>query len=173
MKSTLTILIIALAMLIALPATAKKPPKPEPPVDPPPVEICDFGNAGVLAVWDGSSPYRCQWTVIDRYHPFTLQIRPASPGAQKILLPYLAVTDIYPYGGDICAAPHESGWHNLPYPADGDEAIWSITLPADGNCADDNNVKDADGPDTFALTISAQKVRNGSVNLVWTNRPTN
>lgn len=143
---------------------------PSTPTTLPGIEPCQFDDTGRLAVWNGANPYRCQWTIDDRSATYTFQIQPArASDPTRILAPYLAVTDIYPSGGDICFRRYESGWHNLPYPTTGDGIRWTFTLPDDGNCADDNNVEDTDGADTYALTVSAQRVRQGTVQLVWTN----
>lgn len=69
MKRLLAVTIIALAMLIALPATAKKPPKPEPP-EPPPEFVCAFSEDGGLLDSHGepialdarTKGYRCKLT---------------------------------------------------------------------------------------------------------------
>ncbi|NNC93394.1 MAG: hypothetical protein HKN80_12975 [Acidimicrobiia bacterium] len=184
MKRTF-IVSMALAVLVALavPAFAGKggiPGPPEPPDEPNPTttttmavpEVCDFDTTpGVLGGWDGSSHfhYRCQWIVEDRSGAQEFRIEDAG-GATSIRSPYLAVTDVYPYGGDICERQHVTQ-ADLPFDFDFQPPV---ILPADGNCEYSGEPKpDTDGPESFALTIGVQKVtpKDGKVQLVWVNYP--
>jgi hypothetical protein len=173
-------LVLVLSMALAATAAAappsgiceKNPNHPScPPAPPPPAEMCTFDESGVLGNWDGTARYRCRWIVTDRTRDFAFQIQPASPTAVKVSIPHLIVTDVYPYGGDSCFNKHGGGgWLDLPYPADGEEEIWTFSLPADGNCVDDQYPQpDTDGPDSFAITVAVQKVKRGPVRLVWSN----
>lgn len=178
MKRLATGLTLALLLSLAPVATAAAGPPGDmcernpnhPTCPPPPVEVCTFNETGVLDNWDGTERYRCQWTIVDR-GPFVFQIQPASPTAVKVSIPHLIVTDVYPYGGDSCFNKHGGGgWIDLPYPADGEEEIWTFSLPDDGNCVDDQyDAPDTDGPNSFAITVAVQTVKRGLVRLVWTS----
>ncbi len=107
MKRLLITLVVAGAMLLALPATAKKPP-----TEPPPVLVCEF-DGGVLINSEGdpieldraNSGIRCQLAA-EPSDSFKFVI---SGDADVVLFPYIAVTDVYPYGGDICFRDYVSG----------------------------------------------------------------
>lgn len=169
MKRSIIVLIVAGAMLLALPATAKKPspPPPEPEL---PAVVCEFDDNGVLQDWwepSLSAPYSCEWTTTDR-GPFTFELAPGSgaeDGNGTVLRPHLFVTDAYPYG-DKCFEQVENGWHTFttdePY-------TWGpFTLPADGECdSGGTNVTDPepDGPDVFRLLISARTVKGATLEV--------
>lgn len=160
-----------MAVIAALPSAAAAGPKcDDPPCNRPPPEpeevVCAFDGSGVLTNWDGFGGLRCKWIIpADRRgsdQAFTFQIQPAPDTNPRVLIPYFAVTDVYPNGGDICAAPHESGWHNVPYPSDGDEHIWTFSLDETTVCADNTSGE-------FALTVNPQKIKGGPALFVWTD----
>lgn len=176
MKKLMLILAI-MALFAALPsaATAAKkcdnPPCNKPPPEPV-AEVCDFGDSGVLAGWNGTDTFRCTWIVpkdLRLTKSFTFRIQAVDNGDQpRVLIPFFAVADVAPYVyGDPCVTPHESGWHDVPYPADGEEDAWTFVLPADGECGD--LAVDADEEYEFGLTVAPQKVKPpGHVKLVLT-----
>lgn len=170
------LVVVAMAIVIALPATAKKPPKP--PVDPPAVVVCEFDTDGVLQNWRDlslSGPYSCQWTTTAR-GPFTFKLAPGS-GADEgtVLRPHLFVTDAYPYG-DKCFEQLENGWHTFttdePYIWGDEPHIWGpFTLPTNGECdSGTTNVTDPDpdGPNVFRLLISARTVKGATLEVTLT-----
>lgn len=176
-RPALVLMIVAATMFLALPAAAKgKPDKPNPPDDPPITEICvwldDSGQEaaeGVLSGWDGgwdeSSFDRCLFTAdpAKSYH-FTIEAA-ARQTASVVVLPYVAVTDQYPSGGDICFRAMPKGKVHADSSGVFVEFI-SEQLdsygPIDGNCGD---TPDSDGGRTYALTVMVQKVRGGPLQL--------
>ncbi len=118
---------------------------------------CVFDEGGVLQGWDGSArhQYRCEWTVADRSTDFQFQIVGAD-GA-SIRMPYLAVTDVYPTGGDICERQMPNGQYDL----EDSFEFKPFTLPDDGECTYEGNEPQPHGslePDSFLLTVGVQKV---------------
>jgi hypothetical protein len=189
MKRLLIVLVVVGAMLIALPATAKKPEKPpKPPTDPPPVLVCDFNEDGVLIDSEGqrielnrvNSGIRCRLSA-DASKSLTLKI---SGDATLVSFPYIAVTDRYPNGGNVCFHDYVRG--RTTNPPDGDTdfdadfdfgtfetrgALDTYLAPGDdlhdGRCGPR---EDTDGADTFALTFQVQKISGGTVHLTMTER---
>jgi hypothetical protein len=121
------LLAVAMALVIALPAGAGKPElscdkhpnnpectsDSEPPTDPPVLE-CAFDDNGVLTDSESGLPIeldransgiRCQLAA-DPSDSFKFVI---SGNASVVSFPYIAVTDVYPYGGDICFRDYVSG----------------------------------------------------------------
>jgi hypothetical protein len=169
---SIIMMILAATMFLALPAAAKgKPDKPNPPNDPPITESCvwldEDGQAaaeGVLSRWDGSGAYRCLFIAnpADSYH-FTIEA--AQGTTSTILHPYIAVTDQYPSGGNICYREMLMG---KVYPDSTGVFVEFIAEqldpygPADGNCG---ATPDSDGGNTYALTVMVQKTRGGALQL--------
>jgi hypothetical protein len=172
--SILLVFALMFALLVLAPSTAVPPDcDAEPshpscksddtkPPRPPPFEECVFIN-GVLKGWEPPESYHCQWTVTDRFQQFNFTLKAVTPDGKTVNLPYLIVTDVFPYGGDVCFNVYVVGWSKLPY-------SWrSVTLPADGECSNpDGGVVDTDGEDTFAITIDVIKVKKGTVELTYT-----
>ncbi|MEA3511664.1 MAG: hypothetical protein U9R51_09535 [Actinomycetota bacterium] len=166
----ITLLAVAMALATAMPAGAVKPPincdqtPNHPACSPaPPVIECVFDDDGVLLGWDGSERCQCQWTVteFDRQQPFDFRLEPVSPDGKSVNLPHLIVTDVYPYGGQICFNEYEVGWDDLPY-------SWTqFTLPEDGLCTGGGGDAYDGKPDVFAITISVGKVKKGAVELTY------
>lgn len=168
MKRLLITLVVAGAMLLALPATAKKPP-----TEPPPVLVCEF-DGGVLINSEGdpieldraNSGIRCQLAA-EPSDSFKFVI---SGDADVVLFPYIAVTDVYPYGGDICFRDYVSGRVVNP---DNEESYVFGTFATegsldtfgdmdDGTCGESD---DTDGKGTYALTFQVGNIRGGTVQL--------
>lgn len=169
MKRLLMMLIGLLVLVVlAAPALAGKPDKPGKPdkttttTTTPDVD-CVFVD-DVLQDWDGSSAHRCRWTVTDRGGSFLLRIEPKSGDpADRLLMPYLAVTDIYPHSGDHCYVATPTGWYQGPAAY----IFGPFELPATGDCTEPFDVPDTDGVDSFAMTVSVQKAKGGDVQLRW------
>ena len=161
MKRSIIILILAGAMLLALPATAKKPPSTPPEPDPPAVVICDFNDSGMLEHYKGteSGPYKCEWTVEPGKYSFELK---AVSGAPSVLRPHLFVTDAYPLG-DKCFDLVENGWQDLSY------TFGPFTLPEDGACGDSQEFTITssltDDPDNVYSLIIAARAKGAELSL--------
>ncbi len=187
----ITLLGIAMATIIAIPAGAGAPDfcdkRSEHPncttttipttsttvPEPQAVVVCEFDPDGVLQNWwdlSLSAPYSCQWTTTD-HGPFTFELAPGSgaeDGTGTVLRPHLFVTDAYPYG-DKCFEQVENGWH--AFKTD-DPYVWGpFTLPTDGECdSGRTNVTDPDpdGPTVFRLLISARTVKGATLEVTLT-----
>jgi hypothetical protein len=178
MKRSIIVLIVAGAMLLALPATAKKPP-----TEPPPVLACEFDSEGVLTNSEGqpieldraNSGIRCQLAA-DPSDSFKFVIY-TNDGANVISFPYIAVTDVYPYGGNTCfhdyvrgRATNSEGETDFEFGAfETGGALDTYRAPGDdlydGRCGERD---DTDGADTYALTFQVQKISGGTVHLTMT-----
>ena len=170
----ITLLAAAMALVIALPAGAG-PPDPctegspnynsdhakcsTTPTTPPAPEFepCNFFIDGVLDGWEGKSVYRCIWEERGNTDLFAFEIR-AQTSATQVLIPHLVVLGFQDPESDrdVCFNEHQTGPQDLPYPQD---ERWTFSLD---ECAANYLV---------VLEISVQKVKTGSVNLVWTNMP--
>ena len=175
MKRLVIVLIVTGAMLVALPATAKKPPKqPEPPTEPPTVLVCEFNPAGVLTNSEGlpieldgaNSGIRCQLAA-DPSDSFKFVI---SGDANVVSFPYIAVTDVYPNGGDVCFRDYVSG--RVPDPGNGIFAAITMDRPLDnygdlldGDCG---TFGDDGDKNAYALTFSIGNSKGGTVQLAMT-----
>ena len=126
---------------------------------------CVFDENGVLEGWEPPESYRCRWTVTaaEKANPFQFSLELVTPvDGATVNLPHLIVTDVFPYGGDICFNEYVVGWSELPY-------SWSsFTLPLDGECENPGGgVLDTDGADVFAITIDVIKVKKGEIELTY------
>jgi len=171
------------ALLALAPATADKPVCDEgsthpscksddtKPPRPPTFEKCVFIN-GVLQNWEPPASYRCQWTVEDLSRSFDFKLQPVMPDGEPVPddetdrmtvnLPHLIVTDVYPYGGQICFNEYINGWNDLSF-------SWTaVTLPSNGLCTDGSGTTVDDEPNVFAITIDVIKVKNAEVQLQYT-----
>ena len=163
------LLAAAMALVIAMPAGAGKPPincdkKPDHPACA--TFECLFVE-GVLQGWDGSERYQCQWNVteLERAEPFYFKLEPVSADGKTVNLPHLIVMDVYPFGGNTCINEYEVGWSDLPY-------SWTeLQIPTDGTCLGSGGTADPDSPDVFAITIDVIKVKKGPVSLTYTHTP--
>jgi len=184
MKRLLIILVVVGAMLIAVPATAKKPEKPpKPPTEPPPVLVCDFNDDGVLIDSDSqpielnraNSGIRCRLSA-DASKSLTFKI---SGDATLVSFPYIAVADRYPNGGNVCFHDYVRGRTTNPDPDDYPDFEFGAfetggaldTYRASGDDLHDGRRgerDDTDGADTYALTFQAQNIRGGTVHLTMT-----
>ncbi len=178
MRRSTIILIVAGAMLLALPATAKKP-SPEPPPSPAEVD-CALNGAGVLInphegnniveLGGASAWYRCELTA-NPAESFTFVIETTN-GASAVNIPYVAVTDVYPGGGDICFRDYVKG--RVANPVDGVFATFATEGDLDsfgdldGSCGES---EDLDGATTYALTFEVGNVKGGTVQLTMTPQP--
>jgi hypothetical protein len=165
---------LVFALLVLVPASAEKPDcdahdthpsckeDDSPPTTTPSAEECDFAN-GVLRGWTPPESYRCQWTVTreERKLPFDFRLEPVTPDGKTVNLPHLIVTDVFPYGGQICFNEYVVGWNKLPY-------SWTpVTLPLDGPCAGGGGTA-VHEENVFAITIDVIKVKKGEVELQYT-----
>jgi hypothetical protein len=165
----ITLLVIAMATILAIPAGAGAPgfcdKRPEHPNcvddDPEPqdVVVCEFEADGKLKGYDGneSALYKCQWTITGP-GPFTFTLKAVS-GEAAALRPHLFVTDAYPIG-DKCFDQMENGWQVLSQDPYEPVTFGPITLPADGACDSQTyNITDTvtDNPDdVYSLIIAAR-----------------
>jgi hypothetical protein len=110
-RTIIVLMALAILVALALPASAARGGKPGKPPDDPADPACVFElvpdvDGVVLKGWHGSQGYRCRWEPEDRVANFEFRIesvvKPNSVEADSVRMPYLAVTDIFPYGGDIC-----------------------------------------------------------------------
>jgi hypothetical protein len=189
----ITLVAVAMALVIALPAGAgrpeldcdKHPNKPEctsDPEPPPTVEdvACAFGSDGVLLNSEGQPieldranlGIRCQLAA-DPSDSFTFVI---SGDANVVSFPYIAVTDVYPYGGNICFRDYVSGRVVKPdneasyvFGTFATEGVLDTFGVTDGTCGERD---DTDGKDTYALTFQVgNNIRGGTVKLTVTPAP--
>lgn len=119
---------------------------------------------GVLQGWEPPDYLRCRWSVPpeerDKTFHFSLELVPEVEGA-TVNLPHLIVTDVFPYGGQICFNEYVNGWNNLPY-------SWSpFNLPDDGLCTGGGGSAVDNAKDVFAITIDVIKVKKGAVQLTY------
>jgi hypothetical protein len=188
------LLAVAMALVIALPAGAGKPEldcdkhpnnpectsDSEPPTDPPVLE-CAFDDNGVLTDSESGLPIeldransgiRCQLAA-DASDSFKFVI---SGNASVVSFPYIAVTDVYPYGGDICFRDYVSGQvvnpeneENHVFGTFATEGSLDTFGAIDGTCGEGD---DTDGADTYALTFQVGgNIRGGTVQLMVTPPP--
>jgi hypothetical protein len=171
MKRLTIALVVIGAMLIAVPATAKKPPKP--PTEPPPVFVCTFDDEGVLIDSEGqpikldraNSQIRCRLSA----EPSDSFMFAISGDANVVSFPYIAVTDVYPNGGDICFREYVIG--RVPNPGSGVFvfATFAMVGPldnyedlSDGDCG---TFGDDGDKNAYALTFSIGNSKGGTVQL--------
>ncbi len=77
-------------------------------------------------------------------------------------LPHLIVTDVFPYGGQICFNEYVVGWNDLPY-------SWTtVTLPPVGDRCTGGGGTAEHEENVFAITIDVIKVKNAEVQLQYT-----
>ena len=171
------------ALLIAVPAIAKKPTQPpEPPIDPPAL-VCDFDEDGVLVDSGGQtinldatdSGIRCKFTA-NSEDSFDFEI---AGDARVVHIPYIAVTDVYPHSGNICFREYVGG-RVLPGAGGLDEGVFALlemsrldTYDEHGTLIDGicGSRDDTDGPTTYALSFSIGNAKGGTVHLTVTPPP--
>jgi len=178
----ITLAVVALAAIVALPAAAEKPicdpfdPAYTPdhaacstddsttPTTTPGFAECSFDPVtGVLASWHGHTLGQCIWNVDNPGDTFRFQIQSPDDSVTKVKLPVLIVNDIV--NGDIVWSErcfHDSsgrGFQDLPYPAD---STWEIS-PTSAGCGD--------GPYLLTISIQALKSDLENVDLVMTQIP--
>lgn len=184
-RLSITLLIIAMAVVITIPAGAgdincddplSKPYTPDHPTCTttttpdtsttttttiPGFAECIFDSDGVLANWHGhlDDERQCIWSVDEPSDTFEFQIKSLDESVEKVKLPVLIVNDDIVFPSDKCF--HDSsgrGFQYLPYPADS----WEIS-PTSAGCGD--------GP--YLLTISIQGLKSDleNVDLVMTQTP--
>jgi hypothetical protein len=181
----ITLAVIALAAIVALPATAGAPDfcdsdlpnyNPDHPTCTtttttetptttttiPDFAECIFDpDTGVLDNWHGhlDEERQCIWTVDNPGGTFEFQIDSLDGSVKEVKLPVLIVNDIV--NGDIVWSDkcfHDSsgrGFQELPYPADS----WTFS-PASAGCGD--------GPYLLTISIQALKSELEKVDLVLT-----
>ncbi|RLE20175.1 MAG: hypothetical protein DRJ50_11160 [Actinobacteria bacterium] len=194
------LLAVAVALVIALPAGAGQPDfcdpgspdyregghpscttiDPEPP--PPPEDlVCAFDPAGVLLYPDGevivnlgleAMGHRCK-LIADPTDSFEFAIG-TTDGATVVQFPYIAVTDVYPSGGNICFRDYVGRVKN----PDSELVYTFVTFAAsegidiygeiDGTCGAS---ADTDGATTYALTFQIGNIKGGTVQLMVTPPP--
>ena len=179
----ITLAVVALGAIAALPATAGKPvcnpldpaytpdhaacktddstttttlPGPTETVD------CVFNVDGVLMSWHGhvDDDRQCIWNVEDPGDTFRFQIQsgPDDP-VTEVKLPHLIVNADIVFPSNKCFDAWQRSPQNLPFPSDGDD-LWTFS-PEDNYC----------GAGPYMLTISVQALKSGSVDLVMTQNP--
>ena len=179
----ITLAVVALAATTALPAAAGAPDfcDPESPkynpdhqtckaddstttttTHPSGPEVCEFVS-GELVSWTPPDFYQCQWTipVDERDKTFHFTLTNGSPDA-TVNMPHLIVTDVYPYGGQICFNDYANGWNDLPY------SFAEFTPPPNGLCDGGGGTAVDNDPNVFAITIDVIKVKKGTVELTYT-----
>lgn len=197
----ITLLTVAMALVIALPAGAGKPccgtedecapfaPTPnhpscvtEEPEPPPPVEdvVCAFDSDGVLlsdaggepvALGGGNISYRCKLTA-DPLDSFDFEIG-TTDGATTLLQPMVAVTDAYP-SGDMCFREFEVGRMVADSDVFATFSMNAVPLDMDGDGECDfagTNFIEDGRNDIYTLTFQTGKAKGGTVQLTVTPAP--
>jgi len=182
----ITLLIVAMAVVITIPAGAgdincddplSKPYTPDHPTCTttttpdttttssttiPGYAECVFDSNGVLDSWHGheDDDRQCIWRVDSPGDEFGFQIKsdPADPVTQLKLAHLIVNADIV-FPSPKCFEASQVRVLELPFPADEDD-LWTF-VPADEGC----------GFGPYLLTISVQALRSGTVNLVMTQTP--
>lgn len=117
----------------------------------------------VAGLGDPPAFYRCRWTIPtdEQGKTFTFTPRAETDDGKTVDSPHLIVTDVFPYGGNMCINEYVVGWSPLRYD-------WKeFTLPSRGECNGSVGTAEPDELDVFAITIDVIKVKNGAVQLAY------
>lgn len=182
MRKTLMLMAaLAVLVILAAPAAGKgKPPQepsyPELPdcafsavvIEGASYNVLHYESEGGTAVWVGSAPLLCEWTVESlptEPHRFAIEAVPGE-GNRSFSGPYLLIKEEH-MGTDVCYREYYNGKviGSAEFPIDPAESIILPDVDEDGNqCPSwDADSPDMDGANTFTITVYVNRAQGGPV----------